>query len=289
MNKLLVPVDFSEHSLNASRYALELAVNAGAKLNLFNVVFDPVIESEEDPGEFNNDKVLPPEVIKKFERRTHHDLRELVVELWEAGDQQKEVEISTSVKRGVPEREILDTANALMPDLLVMGTKGKDLSENYLGSITANIVKFSPAPVLTVPFGANFHSVRNVLFGTGFDPGDSRHIRFLMKFLEKFQSRIHCLHVHPGTGKTNREEEQMRSLEKDFEQELKEGRIRFEIRKDENVVSGLEEYIKENNIDWLVSNYRERSFISRLFHPSKIKKMLFHSSLPLLIFSKGND
>ena len=47
---------------------------------------------------------------------------------------------------------------------------------------------------------------------------------------------------------------------------------------------GIEKYIKEKNISILCVTTRRRNIISRLLNPSIAKKMLFHSTTPLLVF-----
>lgn len=64
-----------------------------------------------------------------------------------------DVPVTTAVERGDPYRRILDYADSVDADLIVMGTHGRTGLDRYLlGSVTEKVVRTADAPVLTVRF-----------------------------------------------------------------------------------------------------------------------------------------
>lgn len=62
------------------------------------------------------------------------------------------IRVSLHEPTGAVAEEILNQANVLMADLIVMGTHGHDAMYNFLvGSATKGVLKHSTRPVLLVP------------------------------------------------------------------------------------------------------------------------------------------
>lgn len=59
----------------------------------------------------------------------------------------------------------------------------------------------------------------------------------------------------------------------------------YDVITDDNLLKGLDSYIKENHIDIITLASYKRNIFARLFNPGIARKMLFHSDTPLLIIS----
>jgi nucleotide-binding universal stress UspA family protein len=60
--------------------------------------------------------------------------------------------VVTKLLDGQPYRTIVDTAEEMKVDLIVMGTQGRTGMQRILvGSVAERVVRFAPCPVLTVP------------------------------------------------------------------------------------------------------------------------------------------
>src|SRR5690349_9094049 len=98
LTSILLPTDFSEPSLRATQYAVELAKRFGAKLHVLNVIEDPVIHLpmfESAP--------LP----SKQEFETYSQTR---LDNWILPDDVEELDVSTSWVHGRPFVEIIKAA-----------------------------------------------------------------------------------------------------------------------------------------------------------------------------------
>ena len=140
-HKLLVPIDFSPHSLEATRVAAGLARRLDASLTLVHV-YDPLIFALPDGMSF-----VPESVITKlFEAfRTELDSARRVAL---AGGAER---VATQLLEGPVATAIVDFARRGAFDLIVMGTHGRTgMSHLFIGSTAERVVRLSPCPVLTV-------------------------------------------------------------------------------------------------------------------------------------------
>lgn len=139
--KILVPVDFSEPSLEAARHAGDLARQLGASLDLLHVIDRRYVELAvghlvENPRE---------------EEMRLHRIAEERLATFKREMNLEDLEASATVRTGVPSDEILEHVQTTAPDLLVMGTHGRTgLRRAVLGSQTEMVVRRVPIPVLVV-------------------------------------------------------------------------------------------------------------------------------------------
>ena len=140
IRSILVPLDFSETSAKALRYAAALAEEFQAKIDLLYVM-EPVSLPEfagAYPGAFANDELVT--ACKRNLAKSANECEvngELIAEL--------------RVRRGPPHREIIDAARELNADLIVIGTHGySGLQHVMVGSVTERVVRSAPCPVLVV-------------------------------------------------------------------------------------------------------------------------------------------
>jgi nucleotide-binding universal stress UspA family protein len=146
LRNILLPIDFSEPSLTATEYALELTRRFGATLHLLHVIEDPVVylpmfESYPMPSR------------AQFETYAQDRL-----ENWIAEEDAEGCRVELQWVHGKPFVEIIRQARDHDADLIVMGTHGRGLTSHLLlGSVAEQVVRKSSCPVLTVhPSGHQF-------------------------------------------------------------------------------------------------------------------------------------
>jgi universal stress protein A len=137
IRSILVPIDFSNASAQAMKYAIALAKQHDAKLTL---VF--VTELPEVVGIFqlllNDDEIKTTFEAKllKFARKASAPATMIDHAL---------------VRRGRPHREIVEAARTLKSALIVISTHGYSaVTRALLGSVTERVVREAPCPVLVV-------------------------------------------------------------------------------------------------------------------------------------------
>ncbi|WP_195647267.1 universal stress protein [Bacteroides ovatus] len=61
--------------------------------------------------------------------------------------------------------------------------------------------------------------------------------------------------------------------------------IHYDVVMNDNLLKGLDQYIKDNHIDIITLTSYKRNIFARLFNPSIARKMIFHSDTPLLVIN----
>lgn len=141
LKKILVPIDFSDHSKKALRYALPFARQFKAQLELMYVV-EPTIY----PSDFGFGQVGFPDVEKELHEKATLELRELI-----ESNVPKTMKCTAVVSTGIPFVEITTFAQAEEIDLIIVATHGRTGVEHILfGSTAEKIIRKAPCPVLVV-------------------------------------------------------------------------------------------------------------------------------------------
>jgi nucleotide-binding universal stress UspA family protein len=140
LKKILVPTDFSDCSKKALQYALVLAKRHEAAITLLYVVPAPNYASAEfGPIDYAS---------LESEMRTSGDKQLSALSVDEL---RGEVSGDTVVRTGAPAVEIIDVAEGLPADLIVISTHGHTgLKHVFLGSVAEHVVRHAPCPVLVV-------------------------------------------------------------------------------------------------------------------------------------------
>ena len=141
IKKILVPIDFSEHSKNALQYAISFAKQFDSELILVYVV-EPTIY----PADFSFGQIAVPNIENDLRERGEAELKQLV--LTQIGDV---LPARTLVLTGKPFLEIIDTADEENVDLIIIATHGHTGVEHILfGGTAEKVVRKAPCPVLVV-------------------------------------------------------------------------------------------------------------------------------------------
>lgn len=140
IRKILVPIDFSEPSQQALRYARPFAEQFGASLVLLHVM-EPIVY----PVEFGYAPLDPLDVEGPR-------LKELQARLKQMGDELgTSVPVKAIVKVGRVWKEIVDVASAQNTDLIIVATHGyTGLKHALLGSVAEKVLRHAPCPALVV-------------------------------------------------------------------------------------------------------------------------------------------
>ncbi len=141
MANIVFPTDFSDVSVGALQWALDMAGNLNAKLHCVYVVEEPQIYSTLDMGAI----AIPTsgELVQSAETRMK-DFADKNLKNAPAG-------YATKVTVGHAATEIVNYANEIKADMIVMTTHGyRGMKHVLLGSTTEDVLRHSSCPVLSV-------------------------------------------------------------------------------------------------------------------------------------------
>ena len=145
VKKILAPIDFSPHSMDAMRAAMELAKDVGAEVHLVHVIAPhhifiplPLATSGEQSRELAREAAM----LEQAEEELAHLKKD------EFGDSNK---VFTFAAVGHPVQKLVDYAKEQAIDLIVMATHGRSGVEHMLlGGTTEKIVRGAPCSVLVI-------------------------------------------------------------------------------------------------------------------------------------------
>lgn len=140
IQRILVPIDFSDRSKKALRYAVSFARQFQASIFCLHVLDVPY-----GAGEMGI--IVEMEAFKKgLDQASKQQMDKLL-----AKEIPDTVPSDSTICFGTPYREIVRTADAQDVDLIIMGTHGHTgLSRVFLGSTTERVVRHAHCPVLVV-------------------------------------------------------------------------------------------------------------------------------------------
>ena len=283
MNHLLVPVDFSDYSKNALEYAIVLAQKLNATITVFHCYYVAT------PPEYGTLATYMTMAIEDEQKRSEEQMIEFVSGYGQYENEKAErIKIETIVKMGLPTEAIIDLLKERPFDMVVMGTKGATgLDRALFGSITANVIEEDSVKcsLLAVPKGATCRGIKHILYGMDYEADDVPVIDALLEFAGEFDAKLTCLHIN-----TDEELEASDRLEKEILEDTywftPYNKIRFELMKNESVKSGIETYLKENEVDLVAVQPRKRNFLENLFHKSVSSNLHTYAGVPVLVLKK---
>jgi len=153
INRILVPIDGSEHSRKALEFAADIAGRFNASVVLVHVVSTAALLPAPVPqvGVPVTPEGVPPPV---FSKKMAEDLAKLGSELLARGSSEVEkrgLTVKNVLERGEPVEKIVQTAKNERCDLIVIGARGLGkMRALLLGSVSDGVVHRAPCPVLVV-------------------------------------------------------------------------------------------------------------------------------------------
>jgi len=267
IDKILFPTDFSDASENAFQYALKMAEDIDAELEVINIYRIPT-GSADYAAAGMYDQML--EIAKGTSTKR-------LMYLTQKYARDKDIKMSPIYGLFNVE-EIVEYADENDFDLILLGTKGERNSiEKFIGSVTTGIMMKADCPVLAVPMNAEYKNINSVAFATEMI-NDAKVVMKANEFANILGADFHIVHA---------ERRAMTPELVGAEAELTEypfGFTDFTMVEGRTIEEALDAYIDEKDVDVLVMYIPKRKLWERIFHTSFTKKMTFHTKTPLLVW-----
>ncbi len=155
--RILVPIDYSDHSVRALHWGASLAEKYGAQLVLLHVISKASKGLPEPWAVYSAGRPAPspppPEEMMVIDlvEIAQNDLKDLAM-----AKLNDSLSVSPKVGVGEPTEEIVRLAQDEEVDLIVMGTHGRTgLRHVLMGSIAESVMRTAPCPVFTVKAAAH--------------------------------------------------------------------------------------------------------------------------------------
>ncbi|CAJ52903.1 universal stress protein [Haloquadratum walsbyi] len=135
-NRILLPTDGTDAMQTVIDHAIDIASRRDAVIHILYVVDDRAFLTLQDG--------MKADVIAELEAEGETAL-EATARLFDDSD----IKTTTALRKGDPADEIISYATETDVDLITMGTRRADYTENLVGSVSQSIVARADTPVLT--------------------------------------------------------------------------------------------------------------------------------------------
>ena len=277
MKTILFPTDFSENAAHASRYAGMLAKLYDANLVFLHVHHIPMVPQSNHSFEVRNAISLNGKEAKK-------DLK--IVTKQFIHDSNLPVErITQRIEYGFASEKIVEIAQNIKADMIVMGTKGaSDIMNKWLGTHAQAVMKTAECPVFTIPKNIPINYPQKILYAADFKEEEILAIEKLLYTAKPLGASCKVIHIHdyfePNIGHII--EETIKELEERFKNED----ITIQQFHRADIIEGLESYIHTYKPDVLAMAIHEKSFLDSIFDTSITRHFIQEAKLAILTFKK---
>ena len=275
MKKIIVPVDFSEHS----EYALE-AASMLAKKNNAEILALHMLE-------ISNAVMNKVDGMKQMESLFFLKLAEKRFEEFLNKNYLKGIKVTPIIKHFKVFSEVNDVAKEHEADLIVMGSQGASgLKEVFIGSNTEKVVRHSDIPVLIIKHNPILMDFENVVFACDFSEDAIEQYIRAKEMVEKLGSKMHLVYVNLPSSRFKSSSE-MEKLVASF---LRKAEGNIEKMKEVNYVNdytieqGILNFSNIIGADLIAVATRGRKGISHFFEGSISEDIANHSTLPVMTF-----
>ena len=286
--KILIPIDFSEYSLKACRIGFSFAKATNSEVIILHVYFSPIYyPSLPYSSDSFNLQVQNEETYRNMLDNIHHELNNLSDTIKKKIESKEfpDVKYKCVLRDGIPEDEILHYAKEKKPHIIIMGTRGQSKKDlDLIGSVTAEVIERAKCFVYAIPEHSQlktFDDIKKIGFVTSFDQRDLIAFDVFMKEFSSYNFQVSLITL--TNDKNNWDEIKLAGVKVYFENQYPNLKINYNVIMEDHLLSNLDKYVHDENIDVIaITNYK-RNIFARLFNPSIARKMIFHANTPILV------
>ncbi len=281
MRSVLIPVDFSEGSLNSCKYAIEnVPKNVPVSIWLFHVYADQLIfQPTLDLEGYMVDPMFDLQLFEELKEIAEKNLSELEKKVIDyiKGKGYKNITVKKALIQGDPEWTLKNICEEVSPDVIVMATKGMGNKDPLEGNMAKRIMGKAKVPVLAVPSDYTEYSINKVLYVTHLESEeeDIKSVKILFEKLSHLNISVTLVYF-----KEDEEEDvEITHLLDEFHDMVVDNRFFIQLRSREEKITDI---VMEQESDLI-------AFVAHKVNPLKIifkrvisKKELFETGKPVL-------
>jgi len=257
MHRVIIPIDFSETSLNAARYSAQMLAGIDDAVAV-------IYHNYETNGDLDISQIYQ-EMLKK--------------EFYRAGV--KHVECEHDMGGDLIEN-ISRLAHTTRATLVVMGITGKSaIRQVMFGSNTLKLIDKNLYPVMIIPPDASYTGMTNIAFAS-----DLKNVEMttpsalISSVLTMFKPKLHIVNVSKEDHtilppELEAEKNKLEAMFSHFDTE-------FYFRTSHDFFDAMDKFTQEKKIDVIVTVPKHQSNSTSLFKTTHTKRLAYHSRIPIL-------
>ena len=275
MKHILLLTDFSENSINAMRYVLQLFKDHNC--NFF------VLHVESSTSYISDDLMLAgnQSIYDALLKKSNSKLAKIITDLKHEFNNDK-FKFTKIVDHDVFTDAINQVIASKAIDLIVMGTNGATgAKEAVFGSNTINVIRKVDCPTLVIPEGFEYRTPNAVLLPLDvFDSLSGTVFTDILKFTNRFCKTLHILRIN-----SNNEEASETLKDRDhINYFFKETDYEYHVVNTIPMEHVINCYSQTHPIDLTALMVQKESLIERIFMGSPTSQISSKIRVPLLIF-----
>ncbi|MDP4290772.1 MAG: universal stress protein [Bacteroidota bacterium] len=284
LKKILVAVDFSEHTLLTCKYAMNIAKEFNAEVKLVHAYENPIINSSPytEPVVYNIEPLSQLSVIEHEAKKKIGSLKKELKQNW------PEAILTSTLVNESPVEGILKASMDYKPGLIFIGHHIKGSMVNPIVSHTGRKVSDrTTIPVFVVPDNIvekEWKSIKKVLYATDLDDQDLISVMILSEMIKPLNIEIHCVHVSMGAIDPMTQA-RFDLMKKELQsRNIKLKNVVCKLIVGDDIENTLETYLRNNDIDLISLTPHKRNLLTRWLTPSLTNRIVKNTEVPVLLF-----
>ena len=184
---MLVPIDFSEISLNALAHAAQIAKHFDNDLVLLSILEEDFLSNIFSFSKNDTKENLAKEALMGR-------LKEKAAEI----QNKYGIVCKVDVRSGKIYRTVIETAEEFGCDCIIMGTHGASGTERIIGSNASRVISYSSMPVIVVKTDKNPNAYKNIIFPLDLSSESKQKVKWAIHLGKSYKSTIHILTYNVG-------------------------------------------------------------------------------------------
>ncbi len=272
MKNFIVPVDFTESSIQTTLIAAQLAAQVqGGTLTLYNVY--EAIAAGIDGTPLTDDT----DARRKITELAFQNLKTRIQDLQPSVDVEYFEEEGTSLVSNLEK-----FAQQRSADFIVVGvSEGTGMEHFLLGTTAIDVAKRNICPVIIVPPNAIYKGVKRVLFASNYkEVTATTPIREIRSLLSLFGSEVHVVHIYQNPEEGSQAE--LKTATVQLREMLIEFSPQFHVLDETDFIGTIGRLVEEKDIDLILTVPHTHGFFSNLFSAGHTKKLVYESRVPVV-------
>lgn len=283
--RVLIPIDFSDQVPKVTDFGFHFADVLATEVVFLYIYFSPAftISSNNDMSTYS---ISDSELLHRIISTANVEIEALTKQIHAriAKGELPNIPFSFEMKEGVPEDQILEYCKKNNPALVVMGTHGRKVSSELIGSVTAEVMESCVSPVFAIPVLMPMQSpndIKRIAFLTNFDQKD---LIAIDRAISLFASeQVEMYFIHASDKNVTWSEIMLAGIKTYFSTHYPQLATNYELLNATDTPELLNDYMEKHQINVLAFNSRRRNLFARLFSPGLAYKMVLHSDTPLFV------
>jgi|GEM_PF-6066366 len=187
------------------------------------------------------------------------------------------LEIETQLLEGNFFTTLQALVNTLQPEMVVMGAKSEYSEIWHLGNIWQQTLLNLDCPVWVIPKDHQFKPIKQVALSFDYSRHLQPHqIRAIQQFINYTGATLHIVHIKTGMAEPDTQVEEALQIA------LTGLATKFHVVTNNDVISGIANFVQEYNIDNLIVAPHRHSLIHKLFNKSYSAQLALLNHVPVL-------